>query len=115
MESTLEAYAESFESARDGWQDIVGRLSPEQFNWRPTPARWSVGQCMDHLNRVSARYLPDLNAALAGGGPPGEPPFRYDLRGRLFIRGTAPVPVRRQKTLKEMEPWAGPIDPAAAL
>jgi hypothetical protein len=70
---------------------------------------------MDHLNRMSARYLPDLEAALPGGGPAGRPPFHYDLRGRLFIRGTAPVPHRRQKTLKQMEPWAGPIDRGGAL
>jgi hypothetical protein len=115
MESTLEAYAEAFESALAGWENLVGTLSADQFNRKPSLRRWSVGQCMDHVNRVSARYLPDLNAALAAGGPPGGPPFRYDMRGRLFIKGTAPVPVVRQKTLREMEPWAGPIDLTAAL
>jgi hypothetical protein len=56
-----------------------------------------------------------LEAVVAAGGPAGRPPFRYDLRGRLFIDGTSERVVRRQKTIRAMEPTNTPVDPAATL
>ena len=52
---------------------------------------------------------------MAAGGPAGRPPFRYDRRGRAFIRGTSETVVRRQKTLRAMEPATEPLDAEAAL
>jgi hypothetical protein len=49
-------------------------LTPEVLNRRPSPSRWSVGQCLEHLNIVGGHYLPEiaarLNKALASGSKP---------------------------------------------
>ena len=114
MESTPDAYAAAFREVLAGWEALAEPLSDEQFNWKPAPDKWSVAQCMDHVSRIATRYLPELEETFRAGGPAGEPPFHYDLRGRLFIRGTGPSAATR-KTLKEMEPAAGRIDLAGAL
>jgi hypothetical protein len=49
-------------------------LSPDVLNRRPSPSRWSVGQCLEHLNIVGGHYLPEiaarLNKAMAQGSKP---------------------------------------------
>ena len=51
-------------------------LSEQKLNRRPSPSRWSVGQCLEHLNIVGGHYLPEIRAQLA----------------RAEARGTKPAP-----------------------
>jgi uncharacterized damage-inducible protein DinB len=39
-------------------------LSNEQLNRRPGIGKWSVGQCLEHLNIISGYYLPSIKAQL---------------------------------------------------
>ena len=39
-------------------------LSTEQLNRRPGYDKWSVGQCLEHLNIISGYYLPPIKARL---------------------------------------------------
>ena len=114
MESTPDAYAAAFREIDGAFRALAGPLSPAQFNWKPGPDRWSVGQCMDHLNGIAARYLPQLEALVARGGPAGEPPFRYGRRGRLFIAGTG-TGAKKAKTLRAMEPAQSDLDRDAVV
>ncbi|WP_345237776.1 DinB family protein [Hymenobacter saemangeumensis] len=63
-------------------------LSPEVLNRRPSPGRWSVGQCLEHLNIVGGHYLPEIaariNKAMAQGSKPA-PTARHGFVGRKFI------------------------------
>ena len=35
-------------------------LTDDQLNRRPSPGKWSVGQCLEHLNIVGGHYLPSI-------------------------------------------------------
>ncbi|GAA4454701.1 DinB family protein [Nibrella saemangeumensis] len=35
-------------------------LSPDQLSWRPAPDRWSIGQCLQHLNLAERFYIRNL-------------------------------------------------------
>ncbi|PJJ54870.1 DinB family protein [Hymenobacter chitinivorans] len=39
-------------------------LTDDQLNRRPAPDKWSVGQCLEHLNIVGGHYLPTINRKL---------------------------------------------------
>ena len=39
-------------------------LTNEQLNRRPSFDKWSVGQCLEHLNIISGYYLPSIKAQL---------------------------------------------------
>ncbi|MCH2042887.1 MAG: DinB family protein [Saprospiraceae bacterium] len=38
-------------------KDYFGDLNEEQLNWRPQLNGWSIAECLEHLNRISATYL----------------------------------------------------------
>lgn len=70
-------------------------LSEQQLNRRPSPSRWSVGQCLEHLNIVGGHYLPEMRARLARAQARGTKPaatVRHGLMGpRLVAAMRAPI------------------------
>src|SRR3954470_8399405 len=45
---------------------VASALTREQLNWKPDPAAWSVGQCLDHLCVANDVYIPAMEQALDG-------------------------------------------------
>ena len=73
-------------------------LSAEELNRRPSPSRWSAGQCLEHLNIVGGYYLPTIAArikrAQARGSKPA-PVAKQGYLGRKFIEAMGtPASVR---------------------
>jgi len=70
-------------------------LSDEALNWRPEETRWSVAQCLDHLNKSALLYLdemPDVIADAHAAGLRGPSRFRRGLVARLLLYVTEPPP-----------------------
>jgi DinB superfamily len=69
-------------------QDVTSGLSPGQFNWRTEPGRWSIAQCLTHMNIVNNTDLDAIEAAIADGkarGLTGTGPFRYGFLSNKFV------------------------------
>jgi hypothetical protein len=115
MESSPDAYARSFRESLAGWEEFVQSLTTEQFNRRPDRGGWSARQCLDHVIITAAGYLPVFEGAVARGGPRAEPPFRYDLRSRLFIETLSPGGRIRLRSPGVMAPSNAWLDPAASM
>jgi hypothetical protein len=49
---------------RDIAQHRFRPLTDDQLNRRPSPSKWSVGQCLEHLNIVGGHYLPVVTRKL---------------------------------------------------
>lgn len=67
---------------------LVEGLSEQQFNWRPGPERWSVGECFNHLAIATGLMLDKVKPVLERGhvdGITGMPPFGYKLLGGWFV------------------------------
>lgn len=100
-------YRRQFESnAADATQLLVG-LTDTQFNWRPQPGRWSISECLVHLNLTARVYLPVIDQAIARArsrGLYGRGPFRYGVVGRWLIRSMEPPPARRFRAPKPLAP-----------
>jgi DinB superfamily len=96
----LKEYERQIEQVREDAADLIRGLSDAQFNWSPGPNRWSVAQCLEHLN-VSARlYWPVLAEAVtrsraSGLMSPG--PFKHGWIGKILVYVAEP-PVRRRFT-----------------
>jgi hypothetical protein len=117
--SELEAYRQEIARIQGEAQTLCGGFSDAQFNWTPAPGRWSIAQCMTHLNVVTAIDLPQIAAEIEKAKVAGKfesGPFRYGFFSKWFVRYmdapakskvkaprtyVPPPEAPRQKTLEE--------------
>lgn len=89
------AAARDFQTAARDASDLAAGLSELQFLWRPAPEKWSIGECLDHLN-MAWGTLSRFDRRIAQGREKGltaDGPFHAGLLGGLYIRSIEP-PVR---------------------
>lgn len=110
MTAQLQSYADAFTESRDRARALADGLSDDAFNWKPAARRWSVAECVVHLNTVAERDVPAFWAAADPSGPRAEGPFQYGFFARLFIRAVTPGS-RPLPTMPAMKPPA-PATPA---
>ena len=111
MTPQLQAIADELRAAQRRLHRLAHDVPPERWRRRPAPDRWSVGECVEHLNLTGEAYIPLLRAAIEegrAGGLTGSGPFRRDPLGWLLWRIMAP-PVRfmRTKTAAPFVPTGG--------
>ena len=90
----IEDFRRQFEQLSIEADAFVRPLRDAQFAWQPTPDRWSVAQCIDHLNATARVYLPVLDEGIAdamrrGLYSPG--PLSIQLVGRLHVSALQPA------------------------
>jgi hypothetical protein len=96
--SDIESFLEQILSIKQDAPGIADGLTDEQFNWQPAQGRWSIGQCLEHLNITAEKYLPVLDAAIDSARRAGRTsagPFAYGFVERFFARTMEP-PVQRR-------------------
>jgi hypothetical protein len=91
----LDDIVAQFERAQQRLHGVVAAVPDERWSRRADPARWSVAECVAHLNLTGQTYIPLLQGALAearavGGDPPRR--YRMDPMGWLVSRFVGPVP-----------------------
>lgn len=92
-----------------------GRLRADQLNWKPSPGKWSVGQCFDHLIVSNGEYFPIFDRVLQGTKTtstiweslPGLP----RMWGRMLIKSVSPGAARKQKAPRILAPTTSAVDP----
>src|SRR5258707_14099929 len=90
---------------------MVRPLDEARFRARPSPAKWSVGECVMHLNLASAALLLKIDAALArsrAASPDLGRVYRRDLLGWFLCRSLEPpARVARFTTIPPFVPVVG--------
>ncbi|HEX2249735.1 MAG TPA: DinB family protein [Gemmatimonadales bacterium] len=105
----LEAVRAEFVSAQDRLQRLAEAVPETAWNRRPDPGRWSIAECVGHLNLTAMAYLPLLGDALARARRiPGPAPKRYrrDPIGWILWRTQGPPVRHRLKTIAAFVPGA---------
>lgn len=104
----LQSYREQFEANRRDAQDLAAGLDDRQFNWRTAPGRWSIAECLAHLNITGQMYHAiidrSIKRARAANHPFAAGPFRHGLFGKLFLRATEPPAKIKIKAPKLIAP-----------
>ena len=94
---------------------ITKGLSKEQFNWCPETGRWSVGQCIQHLNMIDGADLNRLARVISAAQTKGAPPFHYGIISRKFVNAMELPIVKKFRAPKDYLPPAEvEIDPTVA-
>src|SRR6266567_4322837 len=65
MHPQLQLVADEYRSAQARLHDLVRAVPDEQWSKRSDPARWSVAECVAHLNITSLAYVPLLQHAVS--------------------------------------------------
>lgn len=115
LHAELSEYRRQLRDARADAEKLVEGLTDAQFNWSPAPGRWSIAECLDHLNS-GWLVLPKLDHKIASAtekGLRGEGPYRHPLLGRLYVRFVEPPPKIRFRAPKAYVPK--PDQPLAAV
>lgn len=118
MHPQLQALADEFQFATARLHALVHAVPADKWPVRRDPDRWSVAECVVHLNLTAAAYEEILREAFtrlpkaeAGGPRPGK--YHRDILGWLLWR-TMPPPVKsRYKTIARFIP--GSVAPVPQL
>ncbi|MBD2714624.1 DinB family protein [Microvirga sp. STR05] len=92
---------------RDVTQQRFRALTDDQLNRRPSPDKWSVGQCLEHLNIVGGLYLPTITRKLKQAQERGSKPastVKHGYIGRKMTEALRVPPT--QKAMKTPQQFA---------
>ena len=105
MTPELQDLIRQIQAIKADGQAVCAALSESQFNWRPGEGRWSIAECLVHVNVAVSRTLPAFDKAIADGRAQGRTakagdsaPNRYGWFSRWMIGSMEPPPKRRMKT-----------------
>jgi len=96
MDAQIEGLVLQQQAASQEVPGLVNGLTVDQFNWASAPGRWSIGQCLEHLNITTERYLPVFTKAIAearAAGRISNVPLTLSFVERWFLQSLEP-PVR---------------------
>ena len=114
--SQLADVRRELQEARERAHHVAG-LAGARWSVRPSPARWSVAECLMHLNATSTAFLPRIREALDTahrGGLTGREPYRLDFWGWALCKMLEPPARMRVKTPPSFRP-SGPEPPEKVL
>lgn len=106
----LRDYFEQFENIKEDALELTAPLEDAQFHWRPSGKRWSISECLVHLNLVDGLDLKMLGEEIErarAAGLTAQGPFHYGLLSRKIISFTEPPPKFRVKAPKIYVPPFG--------
>jgi hypothetical protein len=109
----LQNYHRQFLSIKSEAQNLLDDLTDLQFNWRPSPNRWSIALCIDHLlvtGRNSLSHIHETTHEARSKGLFSGGPFRYGIIERWFVRQMEPQGRMKFKAPKPYMPTADWFD-----
>ena len=106
LKADLPSLITTANNTADEAQSTFGRLTAAQLNWKPSPERWSVAQCFDHLLTTNKGYFPEIDNVLAGKKRKfwERVPVLPGLMGKLLIKAVDPASTRKVKAPKVFQP-----------
>jgi hypothetical protein len=106
MTPDIEDLLRQIEVVKADAPSVCAGLTESQFNWRPGPDRWSIAECLVHLNLSVDHTLPAFDRAIAQGRAKehlNAGPFRYGWFTSWNVRFMEPPVKRRMKTFKLLQ------------
>jgi hypothetical protein len=109
----LETVAAEIEKNNHAARQLAADLSESQLNWTPSPERWSVAQCLDHLAVTGGQFKNYFSGAIAQGREkwPTTAPVAYkpSFVGAWLIKQVVPEATRKVTAPKVFRPSTSAI------
>ena len=83
-----------------------GELNEDQLNFKPSPDKWSIGECIDHLVVSHDQYLKNIRKVDVESIEPGNDskPYKHTIFGNILVNSVSPEATRKVKTFKVFKP-----------
>jgi hypothetical protein len=95
MNAQLESVVAHFERMHARLHRLTDSMPDDRFSRRADPARWSVAECVAHLNLTGRAYVPMIRASIAEAksiGGASDRRYRRDAMGWLISTMAGPMP-----------------------
>jgi len=102
---------EQFQRSAEEVHQLLEQVTEEQLSLPPAPGKWSMGECIEHLNRTGTFITEEMELSISEGirkNLKGKPPYHYGWFNRFFIRMMEPG-----SRMKTPAPGMYKPDPAA--
>ena len=99
-------------------EELTSGLTAEQLTRRPLPDKWSIAECLSHLNMTAATVQAFMCKAIERGRQEkrfGDGPFYIGPKGRLLVWIAEPPPKFRLPAPWKIRPPAQIADPHMVL
>jgi len=99
-------------------KQLTTGLTPAQLAQRPGPAKWSVAECLAHLNRAAKVMQPLIESEILRGKQAkitGQGPFKPGGWGRVFTWFAEPPPKIKVPAPPNIAPPAEIGDPTVVV
>jgi hypothetical protein len=110
--------AREIEQARRRAEALVSGLTPENLTTQPCPGKWSIAECILHLNATAAVVQSLMEKAIAQGkrqNITGAGPFDIGLKGSFLVWVAEPPPKIKIPAPRNVRPPAQIDDPQKLL
>jgi len=115
MAAGLTQLEQELQEIRHRTERLVSGLTPEQLTHRPDPAKWSIAECIAHLNLTAEFMQPKIAAAIEQGKNEklfAKGPCKTGFLGRALAWWAEPPPKIRFRAPKNIAPKVAINDPS---
>lgn len=110
----METLFDQLQDIRRRTRELVSGLTSEQLVLRPDPAKWSIAECLAHLNAAATAFRPVIDGAIRQGREGnilGKGPYTPGPLGSLLMWIAEPPPKFRLPAPKKILPPSSIADP----
>ncbi|HEY2362853.1 MAG TPA: DinB family protein [Candidatus Angelobacter sp.] len=118
MKFDTQSVSRDIADSRSRSQALVDGVSADQLMRRPDPGKWSIAECLAHLNITAATVQKLMARGIEQAKQEkkfGSGPFSIGSKGRLMIWIAEPPPKFRIRAPKNVRPPAAIDDPLRML
>src|SRR5690349_8068461 len=118
MKFDVQSVCRDIADSRRRAQALIDAVSADQLMRRPDPGKWSIAECLAHLNMTAATVQKFMAHGIERGKQEkkfGSGPFSIGPKGRLMVWIAEPPPKFRIRAPKKVRPPATIDDPLRVL
>jgi hypothetical protein len=118
MKFDVQSVSRDIADSRRRAQALINVVSADQLTRRPDPGKWSIAECLAHLNITAATVQKLMAHGIEQAKREkrfGEGPFSIGPKGRLLVWIAEPPPKFRIRAPKNVRPPAAIDDPLQLL
>jgi hypothetical protein len=118
MKLDVQSVSRDIADSRRRAHALIDTVSADQLTRRPDPGKWSIAECLVHLNVTAATVQQFMAQGIKQGKEEkklGSGPFSIGPKGRLMVWIAEPPPKFRIRAPKKVRPPATIDDPLRIL